>query len=156
MLILQSKSNTLYKKTITFLRKNPTPKSNLFIYCSLISRQPEGPVFFCPQFCFSRIQSSLKCISYMTHFTLMVLKTDNFLSNVSGHLDVQGGAYVSWTDWGPTWLQCSAECFATSAAAGSPGKKETHLIFRGVFGGYFCRKRYPLRNQISIDAYGVQ
>ena len=26
-----------------------------------------------------------------------------------------------------TPVQCSAECFATSAAAGSPGKKETHL-----------------------------
>ena len=27
--------------------------------------------------------------------TLIVIKTDNFLFNVSGHLDVQGGAYVS-------------------------------------------------------------
>ena len=87
-----------------------------------------GPSFFCPHFCFSRIQSSLKCISFMTHFTLMVIKTDNFLSNVSGHLDVQGGAYVSWTDWVPTWLQAVQKFFAPSAAAGSSCKKETHLL----------------------------
>ena len=36
--------------------------------CSIISCQPEGPVFFVHIF-FSRIQSSLGCITFMIHFT---------------------------------------------------------------------------------------
>ena len=60
------------------LRKYFTQISILLICCSIISRQPDQPVFFCPHFCFSRIQSSLKCISFMIHFTLMVIKLTIF------------------------------------------------------------------------------
>ena len=116
MLISQSKRNFLQKKSITFLRKNHTPESILCINCSFISRQPEEPVFFCPYFCFSRIQSSLKCISFMIHFTLMEIKLTTFCSN-SVYLE-RGLCFMNWLGTHMTPMQCRVVCAFSCGGVG--------------------------------------
>ena len=90
------------------MRKYFTQISILLICCSIISRQPDQPVFFCPLFCFSRIQSSLKCISFMTHFTLMEIKLTTFWSN-SVYLE-RGLCFMNWLGTHMTPMQCRVLC----------------------------------------------